>query len=550
MAEGGESVPPGLSATHAALIYNARSEVSKELAEYYAGIRSVAPDQMLAIDVPVGETLPRKTYERRVVKVVRDALRGRWKDRPIRCFVTFYDVPIRVGKRPPTAEEKELASKADRAYAASDRELEALIDQMERLASRSAPPVRPSQPAGKPVKLKVRTKQYEAARASASERIHRLGPEERMAAQQAMVRLIQTADGTAEVVSRTRLGPGAGDQDRERLEALQAGVEQGLAEIHRLLALGPTSPQRPEAWEKIKKLRGLRGQMEVLDEDRRRLLGDGTPASFDSELSLVAWDAYPLYRSMVNLLNVRHGRNPQLRKSIPSELWDAPVYMVSRLDGPSPEIVRRMIDDAMAVERKGLTGHVYIDARGYRKKDAYLAYDKNLIQLGQLVRGRTKLPTVVDTREALFSAGQCPDTALYCGWYSHKKYVDAFNFVPGAVAVHLASSEAMSLRDPTKRYWCKSLLADGAAATLGPVNEPYLSSFPLPSEFFGLLLTGQYSLVECYYYTKQCNSWMLLLLGDPFYRPFAMNPQLKVSDVFDSSLLPLPDLTHPVSEWE
>ena len=42
--------------------------------------------------------------------------------------------------------------------------------------------------------------------------------------------------------------------------------------------------------------------------------------------------------------------------------------------------------------------------------------------------------------------GNDPDAALYCGWYSLAKYVDAFDWKPGAVAYHLASSEAHTLR--------------------------------------------------------------------------------------------------------
>jgi uncharacterized protein (TIGR03790 family) len=242
---------------------------------------------------------------------------------------------------------------------------------------------------------------------------------------------------------------------------------------------------------------------------------------------------------------MRYGK-AELRSSLPPAEHMKPVYMVSRLDGPSPEVARQMIDDAIAVEKTGLDGHFYIDARGYQKRDGYLAYDQDLQALAALVRTKTKLECTLDRREALFSAGQCPNTALYCGWYSHRVYVDAFDFVRGAVAYHLASSEAVSLRDPSKQYWCKSLLADGVAVTIGPVSEPYLSAFPKPTEFFGLLLTGKYSLAECYYYTNNFNSWMMILLGDPLYRPFAKNPQLKPEDFLDPSLLPLPDLLAPL----
>jgi hypothetical protein len=33
---------------------------------------------------------------------------------------------------------------------------------------------------------------------------------------------------------------------------------------------------------------------------------------------------------------------------------------------------------------------------------------------------------VLDEREALFETGTAPDAALYLGWYSLGKYIDAF----------------------------------------------------------------------------------------------------------------------------
>jgi uncharacterized protein (TIGR03790 family) len=137
---------------------------------------------------------------------------------------------------------------------------------------------------------------------------------------------------------------------------------------------------------------------------------------------------------------------------------------------------------------------------------------------------QTDIEVVLDEKPALFQAGQCPDAALYCGWYSLAKYVDAFDWSPGAVGYHLASSEAASLRDEKSQVWCKRMLEDGVAATIGPVSEPYLFSFPRPEEFFALLLRGELTLVECYYRTLPLNSWRMALIGDPLYRPFKSKP--------------------------
>jgi len=63
------------------------------------------------------------------------------------------------------------------------------------------------------------------------------------------------------------------------------------------------------------------------------------------------------------------------------------------------------------------------------------------------------------------------------------------------------------------------MLRDGITATLGAVSEPYLHSFPESRAFFAELYQG-HCLVEAYYHTKPFNSWQLLLIGDPLYKPF------------------------------
>jgi uncharacterized protein (TIGR03790 family) len=127
---------------------------------------------------------------------------------------------------------------------------------------------------------------------------------------------------------------------------------------------------------------------------------------------------------------------------------------------------------------------------------------------------------------------------LYCGWYSLRQYVDAFDFVPGAVGFHAASFEAVSLKREGEQGWCKRMLEDGAAATFGAVAEPFLHSFPKPRDFFGLLLTGRFTLAECFTYTNKYNSWMIMLLGDPLYRPFARRPYLRLEQVYPPGDIP------------
>jgi uncharacterized protein (TIGR03790 family) len=246
------------------------------------------------------------------------------------------------------------------------------------------------------------------------------------------------------------------------------------------------------------------------------ITGRETAASVDSELSMILFGDYPLHRWQPNKLkdNVLRLRFNTL--------------MVARLDGPNFKIAKGLVDKAMVAEKTGLNGVAYIDSRGIAKDNrpySFGYFDQSLRDLAVLARFRTELIIKEERTEKLFQPGECPQTAIYCGWYSLEKYVDAFDFDDGAIGYHISSLEAVDLRDPNSGQWCPAMLADGITATTGAVSEPYLHSFPEPKEFFLELFNGR-CLVEAYYYTKPFNSWQMVLIGDPLYTPFTgIKPQ-------------------------
>ena len=255
-------------------------------------------------------------------------------------------------------------------------------------------------------------------------------------------------------------------------------------------------------------------------------------AAVDSELMLLWAPPYPLNRWAINPLYFQ--QSDALRRGRP------PVLMTSRLDGPTPAIAKRLVDDAVAVEAVGLKGKVYMDARGIKFDKAtgknatgYDGYDESFRETAALLKAGG-MDVTLDDKGPVFASGTCPDAALYAGWYSHAKYVNSCTFVKGAVAWHLASSEATTLRDDQSKVWCPNLLKAGVAATIGPVGEPYTIGFPKPAEFFGFLATGKYTLVECYAKSQLFASWMGVLVGDPLYNPFAKNPIVDEKDVVPS----------------
>jgi len=267
------------------------------------------------------------------------------------------------------------------------------------------------------------------------------------------------------------------------------------------------------------KLKGLKDEIDALQKRISALTRSDERSSLDSELALVLEENYSLAGWIPNPYFIGFGdRHSGIAKE--------KVLLVSRLDGPTEETVKRVIDESLETEKRGLTGKAYFDARQPRPpeenkgKTGYALYDRSIHRAADLVKKSGRMPVFVNDGQELFQPGECPDAALYCGWYSLARYVAAFKWRPGSVGYHIASSECQTLKRKDSQVWCKRMLEEGVAATLGPVGEPYVGAFPVPEMFFGLLVDGSWTLAECYALSQPFWSWQMVLVGDPLYRPF------------------------------
>jgi uncharacterized protein (TIGR03790 family) len=414
------------------VIVNKNVPASREVADHYVKARGVPAGNVVVLDLPKDEDISRREYDEKLADPLRKQLNERKGQ--IKCLLSTYGVPLRVGGSSPSEDEREELKKLEPRFKEADEGVK---------------------------KSEAETRRLEGQR-----------------------------------------GP-----------------------------LGLVSALRKESQRELNSRRVTR---EKLSRRRTHLSHHESQAAVDSELMLLWWDRYELRRWQINL-NHRQVSEKE-REGKP------PVLLSARLDGPSVEVVKRMIDDAVAVEKVGLKGKVYVDARGIRfdPKGAdsgfgYGGYDESMREMAALLKSG-KMEVVLDDRSELFAAGACAECALYCGWYSHANFIDCCKFERGAVAWHLASSEAVSLRRPGAKYWCKNLLEKGACATIGPVAEPYTVGFPKPAEFFGLLATGKYTLAECYGKTVLFASWMGTLVGDPLYNPYKANPRIDEGDVKPSPI--------------
>lgn len=232
-------------------------------------------------------------------------------------------------------------------------------------------------------------------------------------------------------------------------------------------------------------------------------------ASVDSELALVASaDGEPA------------GARPNPWFGKPADDPAAPaVIRTARLDGPSDADVRRALAGARLAEARGLRGRAYVDNGGpYKEGDDWLRRVASLCRdLG--------FPTDVETTRApLGAAARFDAPALYFGWYEPaprgKLAEPEARLAPGAVAFHLHSFSAVELRSASMG-WTGPLVGKGAALTFGNVAEPYLGLTLRPDRLLAGLASGL-TAGEAAWAATPSVSWMGVIVGDPFYRPFAV----------------------------
>lgn len=262
------------------------------------------------------------------------------------------------------------------------------------------------------------------------------------------------------------------------------------------------------------------------------VVGSTNGAAVDSELATLG--LFP--RDLAGMLP-----NPYFRAYARISDFGLPgLLLVGRLDGPTAAGVRRMVEDSLYAEERGLWGRAYVDSRGLPPTDPLAVGDTWFDHAAPDLAGRA-LPTVHDRRPELFGpAYPMTEVAVYLGWYAGDVTGpfarEGFRFARGAVAYHLHSFSANTLRDPT-HHWTGPLLARGAAASLGCVYEPYLGLTPRVDVFTARLRDG-FTFGEAAYMASPGLSWMTTVVGDPLYRPGKVWVQIADNGARDADLPP------------
>lgn len=505
------------------VIYNAKSDASLKVAEHYLHARAIPPSHLIPITCDPQESIPENIYRLAIVPQLRRVLKERSLDAGVKCLVTTYDVPLTIGPVAAGPANQQAAATLQKQLDAVFAEVGKSENAYSRIGRTGDPPAPATQDAGGT--LSERVARLNLALQGAVARIQTLPEADRAAELQKLANLHQRVAGLTGLLSLFHVRSDAADSDTGRRE--MARLTEQLRDYERQYQ-DLKGKELPAAKSGMLDLRtrthGLIGAAQELEMQIGILAPAESEACFDSELALLlATDQnYARGRWVLNPRNLELWPSIQRMTDVPRTL------LVARIDGATPAAAMDLVNRALKVEKTGLNGKIYLDARGLTGTDAYSAFDADLRTASAWLKEHASIETVLDDRPELLEAKDCPDAALYCGWYSLHSYHESCQWVPGAVGYHVASLEMPTLHKPEDTGWVTQLLHRGVAGTLGATAEPYLSSFPKPSLFFPLLLTGEFTQGEVWEVTNPWVSWRVGFVGDPLYNPFKARPRVKI----------------------
>ncbi len=495
-----------LEADDLLVIVNKNVPESRQIADFYISTRGVPDGRVVELDLPTGDAMSREAFEHSVRGPLRAAIADRGLTADVSCLVTTFGVPLRVDGIKLTADEQAERQMVEQLADEAVTRLRPMVDRLATTAEAVGRPVPQLPDLSGPLQLELN-------RLAVAEQLIQAGANDLTEGEKAS--LIQTLGSIRQSMAQP-MQAGAGPLT----EAESAQLQEAVTRLD--------LPEQRDISRTLGRQMAFVQYAGLINVQLRHLTQDKSDGSFDSELATLPDLAPAAALWLPNPLQGGRGKSG----------LDGNAIMVARLDGPTPQHVRDLIANSLLVEREGLDGNIVVDSRGLRmpgangKPDGYAPFDEQLRRLAAALEQAATLPVVHDDKPAVFARGAndepaVENVAMYVGWYQLRDYNRPFDLARGAVAYHVASYEMVSLHNAGEKGWARGLLMDGAAATVGPVSEPFLNAFPPPWAFLPIVLKGDATLAEAYWATVPHVSWKMVLVGDPLYRPFAAKSGLK-----------------------
>ncbi len=262
-------------------------------------------------------------------------------------------------------------------------------------------------------------------------------------------------------------------------------------------------------------------------------------ASVDGELALLRQGDYQIEGAFENPWLNSHERLT----------FETKILVVCRLDGPTVEIAKGLVEKALLAEALGCYGESFLDTRGPNLEGGYKQRDDQMVKVADAWKAG-EIKFVHDTDPAVLDLSTRSETLHYYGWYAgSQKPKGAVKFRTGGICIHLHSFSAGTIR-ANDRNWVGPLLSWNATCSYGTVYEPLTVGFPYEHIFWDRLVKG-WSFGEAGQVANHLLSWQAVFCGDPLYTPYpAGHAELhkRYRDAALARMVPQPDGAVPVHE--
>ncbi|KHE91572.1 MAG: hypothetical protein SCABRO_02681 [Candidatus Scalindua brodae] len=330
---------------------------SKDVAQYYCSKRGVPVSNLVGVDVPESEHILRPDYESKMIPPIRRTVNNLRLSGNDPAILLVYGIPLRINETDKTEHYKQdevLADSKVREYRRlvqqMGRDLEMLIDQgvtttpnyeKQNIESISTPEIIKSVnktviKASEYLKKRVPTASNQEAYLQTVSLLFRITGMSPMA-QNIRSQILSMDDQERSIFLRVN-----------NLLKYNAILNKQLTELQ---FFGFTPEKAIEVSTIIRFVNGVIGELLFWEAQQKKQIGEMTSASVDSELTLVLAANYQFSRWLLNPFLVAHDKLPGI------EMIRRKIIKVGRLDAPSPAIAKRMVDDAIETENRGLQAH-------------------------------------------------------------------------------------------------------------------------------------------------------------------------------------------------
>lgn len=182
-------------------------------------------------------------------------------------------------------------------------------------------------------------------------------------------------------------------------------------------------------------------------------------------------------------------------------------YLVSRLDGPTQDIAKALVDKAMAAEKTvtARSGSAFFTSSAFGKE-------------GMVAAKRHGVSARSEDRKYLL-ANKLTDQTMWMFADGHDyRTIRTSPWPLGSVAGFLKSNTLAHMSSSKDKYWVPGLLEEGVTATYGASIEPYVQGYTRGDILLDRFWSGRYTFAEAFAMSTPTLRWAMCAVGDPLYK--------------------------------